>query len=231
MYKILRYYGSAIRNTEIQVPGWAGKETNDSCQFWHIRQFVDCAEYGAELVYEGDEICIDETVRLPFRQLSDQLYFLKTDVIIVSPLHYDLLIMPHYRYYTDDEWATPLSVPCRIQADWYPKSLTINFRMPPKGHKHIFRSQEPYAQLLLVPRQQYKPVALLPSELNDIQGKQKFLSEHGSEYITRKWKTAHDVEQDNLYNVLASLAEKSKLPDSIKPKKKPYKLFRKTNVY
>jgi hypothetical protein len=207
---VIRYQGIAPKKPSIKIPGWGGEATNDQFQPWHLQSFIDMAECGVELIFPYDDVSIREDIISPFVQIAENYYSLQTETLIVSPDNYNILILPHYRYYTDPH-QTPLPIACAAQGDWYPYNLSVIFRKT----NCIFRKNEPYAQVLVIPRKEYLITPLTNTEITDKAKAKEYIETN--KYKTREWKTSFGSIQDNLYNVLRNLEE---LPEEIKPKRK-----------
>lgn len=221
MRTIIRYQNKKPNLPLLQVPGWAGDETNEQYQPWHDQMFIDAATAGIELVYCGESATIEDKITKPFVEISDKFYMLETEFSLETPDGYNLFIIPHYRYYSDLE--APLPLMYSIEADWYPNKLSVVFR---KTGKTIFNDGEPYAQAIVTPRGRYDVVELSKEEKEGKKQAIKYIEGNKDKYLTREWKTSFGVIQDNLYNVLAHLQKKNELPKEIKSPRKKLRIFK-----
>jgi hypothetical protein len=211
---MIKFTPKSITEPKLQVPGWAGDSASTTFQPWTSKVFTDAALSGLELLYPHDDVDVPEVVE-PFIKLSDMFFMLELDVEISTPNKTNLLVIPHYRFYTDSEWSTPIPVATSFEADWWP-TLHVIFKMPPKGHVTKFHKDEPFAQVIAIDRNSLVE-KMTDKELERNQAMKLYIKE-AENLITRKWVTPSGHVQNNLYEVLAH----------IKPKKK-YKLF-KSNI-
>ncbi len=147
----------APRRTKLEIPGWAGKReprTDGSReQVWHCVPFSEGAQYGIELFYPYDnELRVstkdgqlildgdwgpppDGGVQWPpFRNFGDHFY------------------TPHPRFYTDRTDTVPIAVPALVR-NWWPMLFFTVFKAPAEGRTHIFRPNEPFAQIIVIPEE------------------------------------------------------------------------------
>src|SRR5688572_32640765 len=61
-------------------------------------------------------------------------------------------VEPHPRFYTDATGTCPCAVAGHIHTAFWPRIFFVVFKAPWPGQTHVFRKDEPYAQLLVVPR-------------------------------------------------------------------------------
>lgn len=176
----------------IKMPGWGGSaamkmENGSEPQPWHCPPFVEGATYGLELVYHYETEChvINDKgdVRFEwdygkepggiagpdefglFAPKPAKFYSFGTSVDLKAPPGFVLRTQPHPRFFTDDTGTVPLAVVGHVQTEWWAKKLFVVFRVPPPGHRHIFRKNEPYVQLLFVPdRIEYEISRMDPEE-------------------------------------------------------------------
>lgn len=214
--QVITFKGASPKKPSIVVPGWGGEATNDQFQPWHCKQFVDAAHTGIELIYGYEDAIVSENeCPSPFYPLSDMYYGLALDTILSTTE--PLLILPHYRFYTDKTWTTPLPVACSWD-EWWPFPFTVIFRHTPKPT--IFKRGEPFAQV--IPSGDCRITAMAPNEQRGKESAARFILENKDKYITRKWKTSCGTVQDNLYNVIGNLET---LPAELTNKSKKFKLI------
>ena len=194
--------------------------TADQFQLWHSTQFVQ-AITGIELIYPYEDVMIENLCIEPFKPLSNKYYQLDLEETIATQSGHALLIMPHYRYYSD--WSIPLPVACSWNTDWWPKPLSIIFRY---GHcPTIFRKGEPYAQALSVKKCDYKILPMEEREDKQKTSAREYIDKNADKYITRKWVMSNGTVQDNLYDVLSKLDKYDKLPPELLDKQKKLKVI------
>jgi hypothetical protein len=221
---LMKYIKSPPSLSTLRVPGWGGDSTDNKFQFWTNKQLADAATGGIELNYAFEDVSFSREAPHPFIQLSDNFYMLELEPIVITPENTSLLIIPHYRFYTDFCWNTPIPVMSSIELDWWPGKLSIVFKYPPSGYETIFKNGEPFAQAYIIPRIEIKLVELVESDLDRKRNAKLYMEEHKKNLITREWTTPNGVVQDNLYNILSNLEKINKLPKEIKyhPKKKVF---------
>lgn len=180
------------RRIKLAIPGWAGDEVpaKDGArpQPWHCRPFVDAATYGIELVYgfetecrvtrrddgsihfEGDfepEIAraqaAGQNMTHPFGAFAPHHYGMSASVDVMPPAGHVLRIEPHPRFFTDLTGTIPAAVPGHIERFW-PRMFFVVFKAPAPGETHVFRTGEPFAQLLVVPAQATYALEEMPEE-------------------------------------------------------------------
>lgn len=204
----IKYCGENLSKPELQIPGWAGKATDGNCQPWHLKQFTDSATAGVELVYPHEDVAIPEP-KPPFTRISDLWYLLETDLILKTPDQHSVLVLPHYRFYTDANWETPLPVATMVDTDWWPNRLKVIFKLPPPNSVAIFRKGEPYAQLMVVPRNVLRVEEMSERDVARNHDSQIY-THNAKNLITREWITSTGYVQDNLYEVLSHLERRNK---------------------
>lgn len=204
-------FSGQLSAPEIKVPGWAGSATGDTCQPWHFKQFTDASAAGVELLYPHEDIAVPE-VTPPFTRINDYWFMLEMDMAISTPEEMSLLVLPHYRFYTDTEWSTPVPVATMIETDWWPR-LTILFKMPPKGYVTKFQKNEPFAQAIVVPRNSLGIEKMTDKEEEISQAAKLYTHKVVKNLATRHWVTSTGFVQHNLYEVLSHLHRQHKLPE------------------
>lgn len=198
----IKYRGSGLSAPTLRIPGWAGTTTEGKCQPWHMKQFTDAATVGVELIYPFENAMVPE-VSPPFTAVNDLFYMLETEIEISTQKDHNLLILPHYRFYTDPDWETPIPVATSIETDWWPNRLKILFRLPPAGFISVFRKGEPYAQAVVVPRSLLRVEEM--SEKDIQRNEEAKIHIHNAKNLTtRHWVTSNGFIQDNLYEVIAN---------------------------
>jgi hypothetical protein len=162
------------RRTRIEMPGWAGRaeprRDGSHEQAWHCMPFVEGAQYGIELFYPFDNelrvgkregrVVLDGDFGPdpetgvnwpPFRPFGEDYYTYQ----LLLDLHVadDLAVRtePHPRYYTSPDDDVPLAVPALLRTSWWPMISFVVFKAPPEGRVHVFRPDEPFMQIVIVP--------------------------------------------------------------------------------
>ncbi len=161
------------RRTKLEIPGWAGEReprANGSHEYvWHCLPFSEGAQYGIELFYPYDnELHVttrdghlvfdgdfgpapDEGLQWPpFRSFGEKFYTYQILLDLNPGEGLAIRTEPHPRFYTDVTNTVPIAVPALLR-NWWPMMFFIVFKSPPEGATHIFRPQEPFAQIIVVP--------------------------------------------------------------------------------
>lgn len=208
----MSYSGTPPRRPVLD-PALAGGGGED-VKPWHLQEFVDAAQLGCELTFQHHDVEVyPGAAPAPFRAISDKMYELATDLTMRVPPGHSLLVLPHYRYYTDDTGGTPLPLPAAWDADWWPEPLRVVFRYGPRPA--AFRHGEPFAQVVVVPRE-VAVTAMTEREEARNSTARSYIAANRDRYTTRRVQTPGG-EVDNLYNVLVNMARDDALPDELVP--------------
>ncbi len=163
----------APRRTKLEIPSWAGRReprANGSReQVWHCVAFSEGAQYGIELFYPYDnELRVstrdgklvldgdfgpapDTGVEWPpFRNFGDIFYTYQILDLKVKK-GFAIRTEAHPRLYTDPSGTVPVAVPALVR-NWWPMLFTV-FKAPAEGRTHIFRPNEPFAQIIVIPEE------------------------------------------------------------------------------
>jgi hypothetical protein len=167
--------GQRPRRTKLEIPGWAGEpepRVDGSHEYvWHCLPFSEGAQYGIELFYpfdnelrvstQGGKLVLDgdfgpdpETgVQWPpFRNFGDKFYTYQILLDLKVGEGFAIRTEPHPRFYTDTTDSVPIAVPALIR-NWWPMMFFLVFKSPAEGRTHIFRLNEPYAQIIVIPEE------------------------------------------------------------------------------
>lgn len=177
----------APRRTKVEVPGWGGQaepRRDGSHEYgWHCMPFVESAQYGIEVFYPFEnELRVtkrDGRVVLegdfgpdpdtgvnwpPFRTFGEGYYTYQLLLDLQVPDDMAVRTEPHPRYYTSSDDDVPLAVPALLRTSWWPMISFVVFKAPPEGRCHVFRSGEPFMQLIFVPAEPQFELALMSEE-------------------------------------------------------------------
>jgi hypothetical protein len=178
----------APRRTKIEVPGWAGQpepRQDGSHEYgWHCLPFVEGAQYGIELFYPFDnELHVtkrDGRVVLdgdfgpdpatgvnwpPFRAFGEEYYTYQLLLDLKVADNMAVRTEPHPRVYTSVADDVPVAVPALLRTSWWPMISFVVFKAPPEGRSHVFRSGEPFMQIIFVPAEpDFELVAMTEAE-------------------------------------------------------------------
>lgn len=160
----------------LAVPGWGGEAQprvdGNHEQPWHCMPFSESAKYGVELLYPFDQelhvhwrrgrLTLDaqwgappdpDMMWPPFRTFGENYYSYQLSLDLLPPPGWAVRTEPHPRFFTDHTNTTPLAVPALIRAEWWPMMFFCIFKAPPKGATHIFRKDEPFISLIVLPEE------------------------------------------------------------------------------
>ena len=162
-----RLSGKALppRPITMKLPGWAGSanlrmENGSQPQPWHCKPFTDASTYGLELIYQYETEChiINDsgTSRIQWDFMKEpggivaptefsftvprppRFFSFATSIDIQAPPGYVTRVEPHPRFYTDDTDTVPCAIGGHLPG-WWPKNAFVVFKVPPRGHRAIFR--------------------------------------------------------------------------------------------
>src|SRR5215469_819307 len=159
---------------QMPIPGWAGeaepRADGNREQPWHGTPVSESARYGVEVLYPFDEELRVTSRRghvqleakwgepadpdmmwPPFRSFGEDYYSYQFSLDLAVPPGWAVRTEPHPRFFTDPTNTTPLAVPALIRTEWWPMMFFCIFKAPPKGVTHIFRKDEPFIALIVIP--------------------------------------------------------------------------------
>lgn len=165
----------APRRTKLELPGWAGERqprANGSReQVWHCVPFSEGAQYGIELFYPYDnelrvstkdgKLVLDGDFGPPpesgvqwppFRNFGDIYYTYQLLLDLKVEQGFAIRTEPHPRFYTDRTDTVPVAVPALVR-NWWPMLFFMVFKSPAEGRTHIFRPNEPFVQIIVIPEE------------------------------------------------------------------------------
>ena len=165
----------APRRTRLEIPGWAGQREpradGSREQVWHCVPFSEGAQYGIELFYPYDnELRVStQDSRLildsewgdspepglqwpPFRSFGETFYTYQILLDLKVEKGMAIRTEPHPRFYNDRTGTVPIAVPALIRS-WWPMMFFCVFKSPDEGCTHIFRLNEPFAQIIVIPEE------------------------------------------------------------------------------
>lgn len=226
------YLGLPPNRIKLQIPGWAGKETENEAQPYHCKPFNDASTYGFELLYpfktevvvrtennkcifEGDFEKNDEnqgaiTNNMPFANFAEGHFGFTSSLDICTDEGWGTLLLPHPRYYTDRSGDVPLPVSGLIESDFWARIFFIVFKAPLEGQKYVFRYLEPYAQVIFVPKKvNYNCRRMTASEEVERIKQEGILGNCVPNIATHIWKDNNGSIFDNKYKLLSRLAKTS----------------------
>jgi Tetratricopeptide repeat len=172
-----RTIGNALppQPTRLAIPGWSGlpeikMENGSQPQPWHCSPFREGATYGLELLFQHDSEChvINDNGQIRFDWNDGQkpegnhgffeigakpcrFFGFDTSVELQAPPGYVLRTVTHPRFHTDRSGTVPAVLCCHGSSGELRK-LSVVFKAPAPGERHVFRKGEPYVQILFVPQ-------------------------------------------------------------------------------
>ncbi len=254
------HLGKPPKLIKLQIPGWSGcdhtHKTGSKAQAWHCQPFIDGSTYGMELIYpfeseahcimrdgkmcfEGDfekenQITKPQGVTLPpFACFADGHFGMTSCLDIQVPDGYILRLESHPRFYTDTTNTVPCVVPGHLQTSWWPKIFFVVFKNPSEGQKYIFRKDEPYAQILILPKKvSYEVEQMTEQEVFKRGMQDGIIVDYAKKIAGQTWTSEGGHQFDDKYKKLSSIAAKHGCPhvqehlESLKSKTKG-NMFRK----
>ncbi len=164
--------GLRPRRTRLEIPGWAGNpepRADGSQEYaWHCVPFSEAAKGGIELFYPYEaELRVStrdgalvfesdfgepESGRQepPFRSFGTAYYTYQILIDLKVEEGWALKTEPHPRFYTDRTGTVPVAVPALLR-HWWPMMYFMVFKAPDEGRTHVFRKDEPFMQVSIVP--------------------------------------------------------------------------------
>ena len=226
------YKGVPPQPIKLQIPGWAGEDRNHGDgakpQPWHCPPFVEGSTYGLEMIYPFDTEChivnkdgkleflgdfsseaIENVTFPPFQVFAEGHYGYTSAIDIQAPPGYVIRIEPHPRFYTDTTGTVPIPVAGHLQTEWWPKIFFVVFKQPRPGEVHIFRKNEPYAQMLVLPKKVGYDIREMTPEERHQRGKlDAEISKNGAGISRHKWKDHKGNTFDDKYKQLRGAYER-----------------------
>lgn len=207
------FRGQAPRPIKLEIPGWAGEQNNhtngDKPQPWHCVPFIEGSTYALELVYpfdtechikningkiifdgdfsEENKLCPD--VKLPpFLSFAPGHFGMTSSLDIQVPTDFVLRTEPHPRFYTDITGTVPCCLAGHIQTEWWPSFFFVVFKNPLHGQSIIFRKNEPYGQILVLPRKASYDIQEMSNEEKTERGfLDSKISSHFKKFAKNDW--------------------------------------------
>jgi len=216
----------------VKTPGWAGTpdkmEDGSPGQPWHCLPFVEASTYGLELIYPFETECqvVNDNglVRIDWDfskepggdvtgaefttfhpKEASKHYLFTTRIDVQAPAGHVIRTEPHPRFFTDDTQTCPLAVIGHLQTEWWPRKLFVVFKVPPPGHRHIFRKGEAYAQIIFVPKRAgYELEKLTPEEEAQRRKMDGEIEMARLQIADNVWHNSSGYQLSNHYKILAA---------------------------
>ena len=224
------------KRIKLKVPGWAGDShghsDGDKPQPWHCTPFVDGSTYGLELLYPFEsECCVrrengvvifdgdftgeapwaseqEGQAPPPFSSFAPGHYGFTSSLDLMPPEGYCMRVEPHPRFFTDETGTVPIAVPGHIQR-WWSRIFFVAFKSPSEGQEHIFRYNEPYAQILIVPEKVTYDLQEMSNEEKTKRSVREQTIANNAQYIAKNiWNDHVDHKFDDKYKQLKSAYQK-----------------------
>lgn len=235
-----RIWGKGLppQKIKLQIPGWAGSDgeykNGAKPQPWHCKPFVDGSKYGLELIYPFDAECKiinDGKLRFegnfekecvwsqeptpPFSAFAPGHYGFTSCLDLMVPDDFVLRLEPHPRFFTDTIGDCPIAVPGHLES-WWCKIFFVVFKAPRLGETHIFRKNEPYAKILVVPKNYNYELEQMSNEESLERAKIELnIGKFKNKIYKKSWKDNQGNMFDDKYKQLSKIYEKKGL-DGIK---------------
>src|SRR6201991_867453 len=165
----------APRRTKMEIPGWGGqsepRRDGNREQPWHCVPFSESAQYGIEIFYPYDnelhvstrdgKLVLDGDFGPspgkglewpPFRTFGEKFYTYQLLLDLKVEDGMAIRTEPHPRFYTDATGTVPIAVPALVR-NWWPMVFFSVSKAPAEGGTHIFRPNEPFAQIIVIPEE------------------------------------------------------------------------------
>lgn len=223
--------GLRPRRTRLEIPGWAGKpepRVDGSQEYaWHCVPFSEAAKGGIELFYPYDaELCVstrDGRLILegdfgeppepglqwpPFRSFGDAYYTYQILLDLKVEEGWAIKTEPHPRFYTDRTGTVPVAVPALLR-HWWPMMYFMVFKAPDEGRTHVFRKDEPFMQVTVVPAEaEFELVPMSEEEAaeRELQSRRIYASRHTLSADTQ-WTSATNTVFDGTYRRILGAAK------------------------
>lgn len=233
------FKGVPPKPIKLQIPGWSGQhnqhKNGDRPQPWHCIPFVEASTYGLELVYNFDTEChvknidgkiifegdfeeeqkqVKDAQLPPFSTFAPGHFGMTSSLDIQVPEDYVLRTEPHPRFYTDHTGNVPCCIAGHLQTSWWPKIFFVVFKNPLPNQTIIFRKNEPYAQILIVPKKVEYHIQKMTQgeELQRIQTT-KQIDENAKKIAKNDWTDYKGNNFDDKYKILAKINNKGGCPE------------------
>lgn len=259
------YQANPPKPIKLQIPGWSGVDHDtmqaNKIQPWHCPPYTEGNTYGLELLYPFDTEChvrvengeihfegdfskeADKVAQYniplpPFKSFSPGYFGMTSCLDIDVPENYILRIEPHPRFYTDDTWTVPAAIPGHLQTQWWSKIFFVAFKYPRPNQTYIFRKNEPYAQILILPRKVSYDIQKMTHEEISEREERDLAITLNAQKISKSAKFNHGYDFDHKYQILRNIYIKSGksgvdkfLKDLKYDKKMPKKCFFRKKKY
>ena len=87
----------------------------------------------------------------PFRPFGEAFYSYQSVIDLKVPAGWAVRTEPHPRFYAETSDTCPIAVPALIRTSWWPMIFFLIFKAPPEGVTHVFRKDEGFAQMIVIP--------------------------------------------------------------------------------
>lgn len=142
----------------------------------------------------------------PFMTFAPHHYGFTSSLDLKTPPGIVTRIEPHPRYYTDRTGTVPLPTAGHIESEWWSRIFFIAFAAPHPGRHHVFRYNEPYAQLLFVPAEvKYDIEPMSVGEAAVRQVREDNIRQHGNILCNRDFQDHNGNNFDNKYKVMSKI--------------------------
>ena len=118
---------------------------------------------------------------------------------------------PHPRFYTDRTDTVPIAVPALVR-NWWPMVFFTVFKAPAEGRTHIFRPNEPFAQIIVIPEEanfELEPMGEEEAAERELQARRIYANRPNLSAGT-EWTSSTDTVFDGTYRHLHRAAKEKR---------------------
>jgi hypothetical protein len=158
-----------------------------------------------KIVFDGDfsKESEESGIETPFKIFAPGHFGFTSSLDIEPPPGYAVRLESHPKLYTDPYNQTPLVVPGHIQGEWWPKIFFVVFKAPAPGQEYVFRKNEPYAQILIVPKKaSYEVIEMTEEEKQRRYKLDEKVSKYGPQISEHGFKDNTGQDFNDKYKVL-----------------------------
>ena len=149
-----------------------------------------------------------QTFSPPFRNFGDNFYTYQLLLDLKVPKGMAIRTEPHPRFYTDATGTVPIAVPALVR-NWWPMVFFAVFKAPAEGGTHIFRPNEPFAQIIVIPEEalfELEPMNEEESAERELQARRIYANRPNLSGDT-EWLSSTDTVFDGTYRHLLRAAK------------------------
>ncbi len=147
------------------------------------------------------------------QQFSEGHYGVSTQCQIQLPRGFNLLVLPHMRFFDSIPAGAfndlPSVIPGVLEADWWPSLFFVVSKLPNPGEDHVYYAGEPFCQVVPVPRSEIAVRPMTGDERSKWIARDTLVTLKKKEIATHNW-SAKDTGYafGNHYKVLSAEVRK-----------------------